>query len=70
MTTLTNASVKLVANDGNAFSALGRVRSLGRVRAAILKSDKPELVESFMEEAMSGDYDHLLRTCMKYVEVY
>ncbi len=46
MTTLTNASVKLVANDGNAFSVLGRVR------AAILKSDKPELVDSFMEEAI------------------
>ncbi len=61
---LTNASVQLVGHDGNAFSVLGRVR------AAILKSDKPELVDSFMEEAMAGDYDNVLITCMKYVQVY
>ena len=28
-----------------------------------------EEIENFMKEAMSGDYDHLLVTCMDYVEV-
>lgn len=60
---LTNATVQLVGKDGNAYTILGRVR------AAILKSDKPELAENFMREAMSGDYDNLLRTSMKYVNV-
>lgn len=59
----TNAKVKLVGEDGNAFAILGRVK------AAIAKSDHPELASAFMKEAMSGDYDHLLATCMEYVEV-
>jgi len=25
--------------------------------------------DAFMDEAMSGDYDHLLQTCMKWVSV-
>ena len=61
--TLTDAVVQLTGNDGNAFSILGRV---GR---AIVKSNHPELAEAFMQEAMAGDYDHLLMTCMRYVNV-
>ena len=64
MTTLTNAEVQLVGVDGNAFNILSVVSR------AIEQSDKPELVEEFLKEAKSGDYDHLLRTCMKYVEVH
>lgn len=60
---LTNAKVKLTGQDGNAFAILAKVRS------AIKKSDHPELADQFMEEAMSSDYDNLLVTCMKYVEV-
>ncbi len=60
---LTNAVVNLVGKDGNAFNILGLVRR------GIQKSDHPELVDEFLKEAMSGDYDHLLATCMKYVEV-
>jgi hypothetical protein len=59
----TNAQVKLVGTDGNAFAILGKVKK------AIAKSDHPELASVFMNEAMSGDYDHLLATCMEYVEV-
>lgn len=59
----TNAVVKLVGEDGNAFAILGRVR------AAIRKSDKPELASEFMTKAMSSDYDNLLVTCMEYVDV-
>ena len=59
----TNAKVKLVGTDGNAFAILGKVK------AAIAKSDKPELAKEFMQEATSGDYNHLLDTCMDYVDV-
>jgi hypothetical protein len=60
---LTDAVVQLTGKDGNAFLILGRVRR------AILDSNHPELAEEFMLEAMKGDYDHLLQTCMNYVSV-
>lgn len=60
---LTNAVVKLVGEDGNAFLILGKVSK------AIKQSDHPELADEFMKEATSADYDHLLVTCMKYVEI-
>ncbi len=60
---LTDARVKLTVQDGNAFNLLGLVRK------AILKSNQPDLADAFMSEATSGDYDHLMQTCMRYVEV-
>lgn len=60
---ITNAKVKLSGTDGNAFMILGKVSM------AIKKSDKPELVDKFLEEAKQRDYNHLLATCFKYVEV-
>jgi hypothetical protein len=60
---LTDAVVKLTGQDGNAFNLLGLVRK------AILTSNQPDLVDAFMSEATSGDYHHLLQTCMRYVEV-
>ena len=62
-TPLTNAVVKLIGENGNAFAILGRVRR------GILNSDRPELADEFIMEATSGDYDHLLATCMRYVTV-
>ena len=59
----TNAVVQLSERDGNAFYILGAVKR------AIRTSDHPELVEAFLQEAMSGDYNHLLATCMQYVTV-
>lgn len=59
-----NVSVKLTGRDGNAFAILGRVqKALKRAGAS------KEEVDEFIEEATSGDYDHLLRTCVKWVEV-
>ena len=52
------------AKDGNAFHILGLVRR-GLVRAGVPADKQKE----FMDEATSGDYDHLLQTCMKWVEV-
>jgi len=56
--------VKLVGTDGNAFAVLGRVQKA--MREAGLT---PEQINEFAEEATSSDYNHLLATCMKYVEV-
>lgn len=59
-----NIKVQLVGEDGNAFAILGSVRKAMR-RANLLKSE----MDAFTAEATSGDYDHLLQTCMKWVEV-
>jgi len=57
--------VRLVGRDGNAYAILGAVKS------ALSKGGvaKPEQ-EEFMKEAMSGDYNNLLVTAMKWVDVY
>jgi hypothetical protein len=59
----TDVKVKLVGTDGNAFAVLARV-----VRA-LRDAGHTELAEQFKREAMGGDYDHLLKTVMDYVEV-
>lgn len=51
----------LIGINGNAYSILGTV-SKGLKRAGNSK----ELIDQFMAEAMSGDYDNLLQTAMKY----
>jgi len=56
--------LKLTGQDGNAFSILGKARLVARKAGW----DK-ERISEFMEKAMSGDYDHLLQTCMKYFDV-
>ena len=61
---LTKPTVKLVDEDGNAFSIMGRVKlSLRRAGA-----DK-EYIDQYLKDATSGDYDHLLVVSMEYVEV-
>ena len=60
-TPLTSAVVQLTGMDGNVFAILISVRH------AILESDRPDLAEDFMKEAMAGDYQHVLMTCMRYV---
>jgi hypothetical protein len=56
--------LKLVGEDGNAFAILGRAFSVAR-KAGWSK----EKISQFQKEATSGNYDHLLQTCMKYFEV-
>jgi len=56
--------VKLVGEDGNAFSILGRVmRSMEK--AGLSEEQRRE----FFTEATAGDYSHLLQTVMKFVTV-
>ena len=60
----TKPTVKLIGNDGNAFSILGRVK-LALKRAG---ADK-EYIDQYLSEATLGDYDHLLAVSMGYVDV-
>ena len=56
--------VKLIGQDGNAFAILGSVQRALRKAGA----SKDE-INQYMQEAMSGDYNHLLSTTMDWVEV-
>ena len=56
--------VQLIGLDSNAFSILGRC--LEAIRRARLT---PEEREAFCKEATSGNYDHLLATCMEWFNV-
>jgi len=53
--------LKLVGTDGNAFSLLGKARTVALKHKMNWKQ--------IMKEAMEGDYNHLLTTLMKYFDV-
>lgn len=55
--------VKLAGEDGNAFAILGRCKRAMRGKVPANE------IQQFIDEAMSGDYNHLLNTCMKWVNV-
>ena len=57
--------VKLIGEDGNAFAILARAKVALQKQGA-----SKALIDQYMEEAMAGDYNHLLRTTMKYCDVY
>lgn len=57
-------TVELVGHDGNAFAILGSVRR--EMRKAKVSQEE---IDEFTEEAMAGDYNNLLITCMKWVNV-
>jgi hypothetical protein len=57
--------VKLVGTNGNAFAILGAMRR-ALAYAKVPKAD----IDAFLADAMSGDYDHLLATCMNWVDVH
>jgi hypothetical protein len=57
-------SVQLDGEDGNSFDILGRC--LKAMRGAGLGKEE---TDAFRAEAMSGDYDHLLQTCMDWFDV-
>jgi len=64
MATKFDVDVQLTGTDGNAFVLMGKV-SAGIKKAGGTSED----VRAFQDEAMSGDYNHLLRTCMQWVNV-
>lgn len=56
--------VELIGRDGNAFAILGAVqKELKRAKVP------QEEITNFLDEATSGDYDHLLQTVMNWVMV-
>ena len=56
--------VQLTGEDGNAFVIIGSVARALR-RAGVSQEDQ----DTFRAEAMSGDYDNVLRTAMRWVDV-
>jgi hypothetical protein len=59
-----NVTVTLSGHDGNAFAILGTVK-----KAMHHANVSQESIDEFLKEAKSSDYDHLLQTCFKYVNV-
>jgi hypothetical protein len=59
-----NVTVKLTGTDGNAFPIMAKVRQ--GLRAANVPETE---LQEFFDECTSGDYNHLLATCMKWVNV-
>jgi hypothetical protein len=59
-------SVKLIGTDGNAFALITKVSNALKWSG---QPDAMETAEKFREEAMKGDYNHVLQTILKYVEV-
>lgn len=60
----TGVEVQLSGTDGNAFSIIGKVTNAMR-RGGV----ESEVIKAFQAEAMSGDYDNLLRVAMDYCDV-
>ena len=58
--------VKLSDQDGNAFAIIGRITKEMKAGKVYIH---PEEIKQFQAECMSGDYDNLLQTCMKWVTV-
>lgn len=56
--------VKLVGTDGNAFALLAKC-----TEAAKAAGWSPVEIEAFRKEAMSGDYDNLLRVACSHFDV-
>jgi len=59
-----DVQVQLIGQDGNAFAVMGSVQRALRKAGA-----SKEEINQYLKEAMSGDYDNLLRTTMDWVEV-
>ena len=56
-----DVEVQLTGEDGNAFAVLGAVSK------ALRRAGHGDAAKEFQDEAMSGDYDHLLQTAMRFV---
>ncbi len=60
----TDVTVKLVGEDGNVFSIIGKVSK------ALKRAGKKELASEFVDLAFaSGSYDEVIQLVMEYVEV-
>lgn len=57
-------TVRLTEQNDNVFAILGRFRDAAR-RAGLPEDE----IERFVEEATSGDYNHLLQVAMRWFEL-
>ena len=56
--------VELIGQDSNALAIVGAVKT------AMKRGDVPKTrIQDFQNEALSGDYDKVLQTAMKFVTV-
>jgi len=68
MTTITipadliRPEAEIVGQDGNAFAIMGRVN-----RALKRAGNEQSILDSYREQATSGDYSHLLAVTMAFV---
>ncbi len=53
----------LIGVDGNAFAIMGYTSR------ALKRTGHRDLVDKMHEEATAGDYDNLIRVCLKYIEI-
>ena len=60
----TKPTVKLIGQDGNAFSIMGNIK-----RALERSGADKEFIDKYIREATSRDYNHLLTVSMKYVNI-
>lgn len=58
-----DVTVQLTGHDGNAFAIIGTVNR------ALRHAGHGDETKAFTEEATSGDYDNVLRTAMRWVNV-
>lgn len=59
-----NVVVELSGTDGNSMAILSKARRALRSGGASL-----EECDEFVNEALSGDYDNVLQTCMRWMQV-
>ena len=60
----TKPTVKLIGQDGNAFSIMGRVK-----KALMQAGADKEYVDKYLKESTVADYSYLLAVSMEYVNV-
>ena len=60
---VTGLALKMVGEDGNAFSILGRAR------ATLRRNGMVDRIEEFTKTATSGDYQRLIATCCEWFDV-
>jgi menaquinone-dependent protoporphyrinogen IX oxidase len=56
-------AVQLTGRDGNAMNIMAAVTT------ALRRNGHADEVDEFMAEAMSSDYDNVIRTAMRWVDV-
>ena len=59
-----DVTVQLTNVDGNAFAIIGACRQTAKQHGL-----NQEDITRFVDEATSGDYDHLLATCMRWFTI-